>query len=55
MFILKLLATPNHKVYGRFSNLVVININLTIAAVIGEAEKDGCYLVLDLPNRIEGS
>lgn len=51
----KLLATPNHKVYGRFSNLVVIKINLTIAPVIGMAEKDGYYLLLDLPNRIEGS
>lgn len=51
----KLLATTNHKVYGRFSNLVVIKINLTIAPVIGMAEKDGYYLLLDLPNRIEGS
>ena len=52
---LKLLATSNLNVYGRFSNLVVININLTIAPVIGMAEKDGYYLLLDLPNRTEGS
>ena len=52
---LKLLATPNHIVYRTFSNLAVININLTIAPVIGMAEKDGYYYLLDLPNRYEGS
>ena len=52
---LKLLATPNHVVYGTFSNLAVININLTIAPVISMAEKDGYYYLLDLPNRNEGS
>ena len=52
---LKILATPNHIVYGTFSNLAVININLTIAPVIGMAEKDGYYYILDLPNRNEGS
>ena len=52
---LKLLAIPNHIVYGTFSNLAVININLTIAPVIGMAEKDGYYYILDLPNRNEGS
>ena len=52
---LKLLATPNHVVYGTFSNLAVININLTIAPLIGMAEKDGYFYILDLPNRNEGS
>ena len=52
---LKLLATPNHIAYETFSNLAVININLTIAPMIGMAEKDGYYYLLDLPNRIEGS
>ena len=52
---LKLLAIPNHIVYGTFSNLAVININLTIAPVIGMAEKDGYYYILDLTNRNEGS
>ena len=51
----KLLTTPNHIVYGTFSNLAVINIKLTIAPVIGMAEKDGYHYLLDLPNRIEGS
>ena len=51
----KILATPNHIVYGTFSNLAVININLTIAPVIGMVEKDGYYYILDLPNRNEGS
>ena len=35
----KLLATPNHIVYGKFSNLADININLTIAPVIGMVKK----------------
>ena len=52
---LKILATPNHIIYGTFSNLVVLNINLTTAPVIGMAEKDGYYYILDLPNRNEGS
>ena len=52
---LKILATPNHIVYGTFSNLAVININLTIAPVIGMVEKDAYYYILDLPNRNEGS
>ena len=52
---LKLLATPDHIVYGTFSNLAVININLTIAPLIGMAEKDGYFYILDLPNRNEGS
>ena len=52
---LKLLPTPNHIVYRTFSNVAVININLTIAPVIGVAEKDGYYYLLDLPNRNEGS
>ena len=52
---LKLLTTPNHIVYVIFSNLAVININLTIAPMIGMAEKDGYYYLSDLPNRIEGS
>ena len=51
----KILATPNHMVYGTFSNLAVININLTIAPVIGMVEKDAYYYILDLPNRNEGS
>ena len=52
---LKILATPNHIVSGTFSNLAVININLTIAPVIGMVEKDAYYYILDLPNRNEGS
>ena len=36
---LKILATPNYLVYGKFSSLAVININLTIAPLIGMAEK----------------
>ena len=52
---LKILATPNHIVYGTFSNLAVINIDLTIAPVIGMVEKDAYYYILDLPNRNEGS
>ena len=39
----KLLATPNHIVCGIFSNLTVININLTIAPVIGMTEKNVYY------------
>ena len=52
---LKLLATPNHIVYGTFSNLAIININLSIAPVIGMVEKEGYYYLLDLTNRNDGS
>ena len=52
---LKLLPTPNHIVYRTLSNAAVININLAIVPVIGIAEKDGYYCLLDLPNRNEGS
>ena len=36
---LKLSVTPNHIVYEKFSNLADININLTIAPVIGMVKK----------------